>query len=100
MPGKMERTFQRQPFICLHIKLQRKLIKAFRFNLGSVLKCSIAKSPKEYAYSVPKTWAARPEKKNLGVKENAAHLPGTGGEVLGLPTGVRLSWSQWKSLTH
>lgn len=49
---KTKETLQRQPFICLQIKLQRNLIKASIFNFGSILECSITKSPKESTFRV------------------------------------------------
>ena len=51
----MKKTLQRQPFVCLQIKLQKNLIKAFIFHLGSVLKHSITKSPKESVFRVLRT---------------------------------------------
>lgn len=82
MPGKMKKTLQRQPFICLQIKLQRKPIKVFIFNLGSVLKCSITESPKECASSILRTRAANAGEKGAGNQRSHRHPPGTGSKVL------------------
>lgn len=78
----MKKTLQRQPFICLQIKLQRKLIKAFIFNLGSILKCSITESPKGCASSVLRTRAANPGESGAENLRSHRHPPGTGGKVL------------------
>lgn len=63
--------------VCLLIKLEMKLIKAFIFNLGLILKGSVAKCPKKYAPSVIITWAAEPEGEELGASGARA-----------VPTGV------------
>lgn len=106
MPGKMKKTLQRQSFICLQIKLQRKLIKAFIFNLGLILKCSITNSLKECVFSVLRTGAASPEEKGVRNQRRCRYSPGAGGKVLGGgarapcpgepgPPGHRDGHSQW-----
>lgn len=82
MTGKMKKTLQRQPFICLQIKLQRKLIKAFIFNLGSILKCSITESPKECASRILMAGAANPGEKGAGNQGSHRHPAETGDKVL------------------
>lgn len=91
MPRKMKKTLQRRPFICLQIKLQKNLIKAFIFHLGSILKHSITKSPKESAFRVLRTWAARLETKGAG-SQRRCRLP--------CRDGGQRSWSWRRAPCH
>lgn len=92
MPGEeMKKTLQRQPFIRLQIKMQRKLIKAFVFNLCSILECTIIKRPKEYVCSVSMISPARLQEKALKLKESANNFPGFSGMGSGMRQELQVS---------